>query len=59
VKNATVIVEPADLGPDHRTRHRVAQLLLERGSATAAEIGTALGLSPATAAAAARPGSSC
>jgi predicted ArsR family transcriptional regulator len=32
---------------DRRTRHRVAGLLLERGSATAAEIGQALGLSSA------------
>jgi predicted ArsR family transcriptional regulator len=35
-------------GPgDPRTRHRVAKLLLERGSATAGELGAALGLSPA------------
>jgi predicted ArsR family transcriptional regulator len=33
--------------PDRRTRDRVAQLLLERGSATAGELGAALGLSPA------------
>jgi predicted ArsR family transcriptional regulator len=33
--------------PDGRTRDRVAQLLLERGTATAAELGTELGLSPA------------
>ncbi|MFC7528841.1 helix-turn-helix transcriptional regulator [Actinoplanes sp. GCM10030250] len=32
---------------DGRTRDRVAQLLLERGAATAAEIGAELGLSPA------------
>jgi predicted ArsR family transcriptional regulator len=32
---------------DGRTRDRVAQLLLERGSATAAELGGLLGLSPA------------
>jgi predicted ArsR family transcriptional regulator len=32
---------------DGRTRDRVAQLLLERGSATAAELGSELGLSPA------------
>jgi predicted ArsR family transcriptional regulator len=32
---------------DHRTRDRVTQLLLQRGSATAAELGEALGLSPA------------
>lgn len=34
-------------GVDMRTRDRVARLLLERAPATAAEIGTALGLSPA------------
>ena len=33
--------------PDGRTRDRVARLLLERGTATAAELGAALGLSPA------------
>nr|MDT0659594.1 metalloregulator ArsR/SmtB family transcription factor [Micromonospora sp. DSM 115978] len=33
--------------PDGRTRDRVTQLLLEHGSATAAELGSALGLSPA------------
>ena len=33
--------------PDGRTRDRVAQLLLERGSATAAELGAELGLGPA------------
>jgi predicted ArsR family transcriptional regulator len=32
---------------DGRTRDRVAQLLLERGAATAAELGAELGLSPA------------
>ncbi|MEV6300840.1 HTH domain-containing protein [Actinoplanes sp. NPDC051861] len=32
---------------DGRTRDRVAQLLLERGTATAAELGAELGLSPA------------
>ena len=32
---------------DGRTRDRVAQLLLERGAATAAELGAQLGLSPA------------
>jgi predicted ArsR family transcriptional regulator len=53
VKNAVVLTDAAvtgDPGPgsaDHRTRDRVADLLLERGSATAAELGTALGLSPA------------
>ena len=34
-------------GPDGRTRDRVAQLLLERGAATAAQLGAELGLSPA------------
>ncbi|WP_425570947.1 helix-turn-helix transcriptional regulator [Rugosimonospora acidiphila] len=34
-------------GADRRTRDRVIQLLLERGSATAGELGQALGLSPA------------
>jgi predicted ArsR family transcriptional regulator len=33
--------------PDGRTRDRVAQLLMERGAATAAELGAQLGLSPA------------
>jgi predicted ArsR family transcriptional regulator len=33
--------------PDGRTRDRVTQLLLAHGSATAAELGAALGLSPA------------
>jgi predicted ArsR family transcriptional regulator len=37
---------PAGAG-DVRTRDRVAQLLLDRGAATAAELGTELGLSPA------------
>jgi predicted ArsR family transcriptional regulator len=32
---------------DRRTRERVSQLLLERGAATAAELGAELGLSPA------------
>jgi predicted ArsR family transcriptional regulator len=34
-------------GADRRTRDRVTGLLLERGAATAAELGQALGLSPA------------
>ena len=38
--------EPAR-GTDGRTRDRVSQLLLEHGSATAAELGDELGLSPA------------
>lgn len=42
---AAPVAAPA--APDGRTRDRVAQLLLERGSATAAELGAALGLSPA------------
>ena len=33
--------------PDGRTRDRVSQLLMDRGSATAAELGAELGLSPA------------
>jgi predicted ArsR family transcriptional regulator len=39
-------VAPASAS-DGRTRDRVAQLLLERGAATAAEVGAQLGLSPA------------
>lgn len=39
----TLVAAPVD----RRTRVRVAGLLLERGAATAAELGTALGLSPA------------
>jgi predicted ArsR family transcriptional regulator len=38
---------PDARGSDGRTRGRVAQLLLERGAATAAELGAQLGLSPA------------
>jgi predicted ArsR family transcriptional regulator len=34
-------------GPDGRTRDRVAQLLLERGACTAAQLSAELGLSPA------------
>jgi predicted ArsR family transcriptional regulator len=43
------IAAPCDAGAggaDGRTRDRVARLLLERGSATAGEIGATLGLSP-------------
>ena len=40
-------VVAAATAPDRRTRDRVAQLLLERGTATAAELGAELGLSPA------------
>jgi predicted ArsR family transcriptional regulator len=51
VKNAAVIPTTrsasTDSGVDRRTRDRVAQILLERGAATAAELGKALGLSPA------------
>jgi predicted ArsR family transcriptional regulator len=55
VKNAVVITDGPTGGAvggsvvpaDHRTRDRVLQLLLERGGATAAELGTAVGLSPA------------
>jgi len=50
VKNEVLIRTgvPASAGAsDGRTRDRVAQLLLERGSATAAELGAQLGLSPA------------
>ena len=38
---------PGTAAPDRRTRDRVARLLLERGAATAAELGAELGLSPA------------
>ena len=37
----------AATSPDGRTRDRVSQLLMERGAATAAELGAQLGLSPA------------
>jgi predicted ArsR family transcriptional regulator len=37
----------SQVAPDRRTRDRVIELLLERGSATAAELSCALGLSPA------------
>jgi predicted ArsR family transcriptional regulator len=56
VKNAALLHEPARPGvaaypsagaADGRTRNRVAQLLLQRGAASASELGTALGLSPA------------
>jgi predicted ArsR family transcriptional regulator len=56
VKNAAVLSQPAkpasaaypsSLAADGRTRNRVAQLLLERGAATASELGVALGLSSA------------
>lgn len=40
-------VLPASGAPDGRTRDRLIRLLLERGVATAAQLGTELGLSPA------------
>lgn len=52
MKNAELLSRagPASAGPDgrvrDRTRDRVAGLLLERGTATAGELGAALGLSP-------------
>ncbi|MFI5838254.1 helix-turn-helix transcriptional regulator [Catenuloplanes sp. NPDC051500] len=39
--------DPAAGTPDGRTRDKITALLLERGGATAAEVGRALGLSPA------------
>jgi predicted ArsR family transcriptional regulator len=50
VKNEVLIRDgaPVNAGAsDGRTRDRVAQLLMDRGSATAAELGAQLGLSPA------------
>jgi predicted ArsR family transcriptional regulator len=41
------VVTAASATPDRRTRGRVAQLLFDRGAATAAELGAQLGLSPA------------
>ncbi|GAA2516578.1 helix-turn-helix transcriptional regulator [Pilimelia columellifera] len=41
------VVDPGSPAVDSRTRQRVARLLLERGPATAAELGVQLGLSPA------------
>ncbi len=46
VLNRSGVVATAT-APDGRTRDRVAQLLLELGSATAADLGARLGLSPA------------
>ncbi len=45
----TTVTGPREFAPekDGRTRDRVAQLLLERGAATAADLGAKLGLSPA------------
>jgi predicted ArsR family transcriptional regulator len=50
VKNATDLTgapSTADTGAERRTRARVAQLLLELGHATAADLGSRLALSPA------------
>jgi predicted ArsR family transcriptional regulator len=50
VKNPGTLAPPTGPDPavvDGRTRDRVVQLLLVRGAATAAELGAALGLSPA------------
>src|SRR5688572_19237607 len=55
VKNAALLsgqVPPASVGgatggADRRTRDRLTELLLERGAATATELGCALGLSAA------------
>ena len=56
MKNAAAFVPPsghddrtgtAAYPPDRRTRQRVSELLLERGAATATQLGLALGLSPA------------
>ncbi|GGR56880.1 transcriptional regulator [Actinoplanes ianthinogenes] len=56
IRNVAVVKNVVQLGDgavataaasDGRTRDRVAQLLLERGAATAAELGACLGLSPA------------
>jgi len=46
VKNRETSIETGTAG-DGRTRDRVTQLLLEHGPATAAQVGEALGLSPA------------
>ena len=47
MKNVAALVEPAQPATDGRTRDRVAQLLLQWGSATAGELGAELGLSSA------------
>jgi predicted ArsR family transcriptional regulator len=47
VKNLGTLPVRADVPADERTRDRVARLLLARGTATAAELGAELGLSPA------------
>ena len=46
MKNRETVLETGSAG-DRRTRDRVARLLLEHGPATAAQLGEALGLSPA------------
>ncbi|MDT5041096.1 MAG: hypothetical protein QOE51_2081 [Actinoplanes sp.] len=46
VENRDGVVAAAT-SPDGRTRDRVSRLLMERGAATAAELGAQLGLSPA------------
>jgi predicted ArsR family transcriptional regulator len=46
VKNTAVLAEPGPAA-DRRTRDRVTQLLLEHGTATAAQLGAELGVSPA------------
>jgi predicted ArsR family transcriptional regulator len=48
LRNVVVVkTVPAAISPDSRTRARVKGLLLERGAATAAELGETIGLSPA------------
>jgi predicted ArsR family transcriptional regulator len=51
VKNAALLAEQVPSGgpggTDRRTRDRLTELLLERGAATASELGAELGLSPA------------
>lgn len=49
MKNAALLTgqEPPQGGADRRTRDRLTELLLERGAATATELGCALGLSAA------------
>ncbi|HET9516316.1 MAG TPA: ArsR family transcriptional regulator [Actinoplanes sp.] len=47
MRSLTVAAPAPAPTPDGRTRDRVVQVLFERGSATAAELGAELGLSPA------------
>jgi predicted ArsR family transcriptional regulator len=47
LEGSGTVAGPAAPAADGRTRDRVTQLLLERGAATAAELGADLGLSPA------------